>query len=125
MISFFRRSNTRPTSIIIWDDIPMKTVQQAVNFWCYYWIIDYDLPIDVSPTCDSHFIDGYLSVMQVANMDVEKYYAITYHNHKTSAAELKWLSKNKAVLFTTTDLGGFSQRSYLLHILSPRNKALC
>ena len=148
--TFFRRWDVQPKSIIVCDDIPTETVQQAVDFWRYYEIIDYDLQIEVSPSCDSHFIDGYILVMRAINMDLEKYYAMTYHNHKTSAARIEMDLKEKnntvlmihelghalgidhcddgkenhvmyyKVLSTSTELGSFSKLSYLLHLTSSK-----
>ena len=148
--TFFRRWDIQPKSIIVCDDIPLETVQLAVDFWRYYEIINYDIPIEVSSSCDSHFIDGHISVMRPINMDILKYFAMTYHNHKTTAARigLDLKEKNNTVLMihelghalgidhcdenekshvmyykvlsTSTELGSFSQLSYLLHMTPPK-----
>ena len=96
--TFFRRWYVQPKSIIVCDDIPMETVRHAVEFGCYYEIIDCDLSIEVSSSCESHFIDGYILVMRAINMDIEKYYAMTYHNHKTSAARIEMNLKEKTTM---------------------------
>jgi hypothetical protein len=74
----------RPKVVELCSDFPAPKdmVEEAIDFWVDSGIIDYKLEVVEVHNCDDEFHAGTIMITKQRTFDIEKYYAMAYHDAK-------------------------------------------